>query len=332
MSTAHLTIPNFRLPKRLVSWMQVNGVRERIPSAEKVFFKENISVRDRAWGLVGYSKQVGRLPGEMEDIIAECPESCCGYAASINPHEVPEKIVDACASSSAHVVKIAGVLHRRIPHLEHMIDDPETYVSYAGTVGRVPELEERILFSGRFRKEDVAHAANKLIERFSGNGWVGFPEDSPANDPRTRNVLKEHPPAVRSHMEYLGRRGQKLPEEFWGVFAGDGENLNRLAEHLRRRLPEELELTWEGAKQELVNYCCRYVKGRLPDSLEMRLAGDPSACYNYAFNVIRGFAPVRLPDNLHAFMVLGERNNFVQQYITECDRVVEYEKKYTGTN
>lgn len=332
MSTAHLTIPNFRLPKRLVSWMQVNGVRERIPSAEKVFFKENISVRDRAWGLVGYSKQVGRLPTEMEDVISQCPNSCCGYAANLNPHEVPEKIVDACAAESAYVVKMAGVLRRRIPHLEHMIDDPETYVSYAGVVGRVPELEERILFSGRFRKEDVAHAANKLIERFSGNGWGEIPKDCPANESRFRELLKEHPPAVRTHMEHLGRRGQKLPEEFWGVFAGDGENLNRLAEHLRARLPEELELTWVGAKQELVNYCVKYVKGRLPESLEINLAGDQQACYNYAFNVIRGFAPVRLPDILHASMVLSERNEMVRRYISECDRVVEYEKKYTGTN
>jgi hypothetical protein len=312
--------------------MQINGIQERIPQAEKVFFKENIELRDRASGLVGYARQVGRLPAEMEEIVARCPDAACNYAAWVaNIDQVPQNVIDSCAASVSHLIRMAGAIRRRIVHLEHMIADPDSYSRYATALySRVPELEERILFSGSFPDDELAKAALILVEHFSGHGWGGIPADSPSNDPRIRGLLKAHKPVVKEYMGYLTRRGAKLPEEFHMMFAGDGEMLYRLADHLGRRLPPELESTWEGARKELVNYCGRYVKSRLPEELENRLLGDEDACHNYAFNIVRGFAPVRLSDSLHAFMTLSGGQQ-AKRYISECHRLANLEKNPGNT-
>lgn len=331
--SVNVAVPNFRLPKRLVSWMQINGIRERIPSSEKVFFKEQIDISVRAWGLVGYAKLVGKLPVDMEDVIAQCPEACIGYAESVNRTDFPVRLINSCGEHVKFIIKMASVLGRRLEHLEHKIETPEEYISYASGIGlRVSELEDRILFSGN--QTGRSESCRRLIERFSGNGYGQLPDVSPAHEPRVKELLKESPETVLLYMDWLYRRGLRLPEEYYGVFAGNGDHLSKLAEHIRKRLPLELELTWEGARQELVNYCCRYVKGRLPERLEVRLLGDAQACYNYAFNVIRGFSPIRLPDNLHAFMVLSERSDSTQRYVAECERIAEFQKNYedTGTN
>lgn len=329
MSISNMKIPNFRLPRRMVSWMQINDIRERIPSAEKVFFKENVALRDRALGLVGYAKKVGRLPGEMEEIIAQCPDAACNYAvylASYDQALVPQNIIDSCAASLHHLIRMAGAIRQRIVHLEHMIVDPKGYSSYAVALSkRIPELEDKILFSESFADEELATAAFELVDHFSGHGWGDIPADSPSNDPRIRRLLKAHKPTVNKYMEYLARRGLKLPEEFHMTFAGDGAMLCRLADHLRTRLSPELESTWEGAKKELVNYCVRYVRNKLPEELESRLLGDEEACCNYAFNVVRGFSPVRLSDSLHAFMTLSGGQQ-AKRYISECNRLSDLEK------
>lgn len=322
-----IPVPNFRVPNRLITWMQVNNVRTRVPSAEGVFFKSRLHIDVRAVGLVNYARLVGKLPAEMEQVIAQCPSACVSYAGLIHhSFEVSDEIVNACAVDQNWVVKMATTLHKRIPHLEHKIVHPELYVEYASVLGRVPEMEDRILFSedGADRLKR-AFAALKLIERTGSSGY-GTPTHDTFTDQRIRDLLKSEPTAVLNLMSYLGRRNSKLPAEFHSVFAGNGENLSKLSEHLRSRLSPELEQTWQGAQAELVQYATRYVRGRLSEDLECILIGNTKAIHDYAFQVVRGYSSPRLGNVLHNYMVMTTDNEDVKRYIVECDRTEEMKK------
>jgi len=324
-------VPNFRVPRRLIQWMQNNNVCERLPQSEQIFFKKNLSVETRAISLVSYARLIHlRLPSEMEAVITEVPSVCVEYAGFLRrflSQEVPAEIIDACCADQSWVVKMSEVLGRRIQHLEHLIVRPETYVEYAiAAKGRVPEMEERILFSeDGANLHDRALFAFKLIERTVGTGYGPIKHEI-LNDEKLKDLMKRDSNVVVSLMEFLGRRGSKLPSDFHQVFAGDGERLFKLAEHLRSRLPIELERTWEGGKRELVQYAIRFVRGPLPEDLEDVLIGDPKAIHDYAFQVIRGFSSPRLKDTLHACMVLGEQTEDVKRYVAECDRMEEWKR------
>lgn len=323
-----LQVPNFRVPKRLISWMQVNGVRERVPAAEKVFFKENINLNERAWGLVGYSKLVGKLTEEMEDIISKVPAACVGYAASVDRSIVPQNVIDACGEHPTFVIKMASVLGRRIPHLEGKINTPDEYMNYAvETRSRIPEIEERTLFSESFPASERSRAARELICRMEPHSYGDFRENSPARDQRLKDLIKLDPDSVSHYMQYLYQRGLRLEPEFYWSFAGDGTKLAKLAEHIRKRLPEELEATWAGGTHDLVDYARRWVRTRLPENLESVLIGDHKAAAKYAFEIVRGYADPRLPDNLHAFMLMKSfetpDDQEIKRYVEECKRIAE---------
>ena len=317
-------VPNFRVPSRLISWMQINNVRQRLPQSENVFFKEKLSVDFRACGLVNYAMLVTHITPEMESVICKVPIACLEYASLLKRtgRDVPQEIVDSCCVDQAWVVKMAGVLGTRIEHFEHKIVSPEWYVDYCTAArGRVPELEDRILFSNYLNNvKERASAALKLIERLAGHGY-GSVKNEILNDQKLKDLIKQDVSVVASFMEFFTRRGGKLPSEFHGVFAGDGMRLFKLAEHLRSRLPVELEMTWQGAKSELVQYAFRWVRGPLPEGLEDVLIGDIKAITDYAFQVIRGFASPRLGDTLHNCLLIGEQTEEVQRYIAECDRI-----------
>jgi hypothetical protein len=308
--------------------MQVNNVRERIPSAEPVFFKKNLSLEDRASNLVSYAKIVGKLPSEMVAVIAQVPAFCVQYAHLMSAEDVPEEIIDGCSADQGWIVRMAGVLGKRILHLEHKIVSPEHYVEYASGVRcRVPEMEDRILFCED--GADIHHrafAAFKLIEKTIGNGYGRPINNEILEDQKLKDLMKKDRAVVAGLMEYLGRRSCKLPAEFHHVFAGSGEYLSKLSEHLRSRLSPELERTWEGGKRELVNYAVRWVRGPLPEGMEDVLIGDPKAIADYAFQVVRGFASPRLSDTLHNCLLISEQTEDVKRYIAECDRVEEMKR------
>lgn len=322
-------VPNFRVPSRLIAWMQDNSVRERIPQSEKVFFKKKIGVDVRACELVNYARLVTQITPEMEAVISESPVACVEYARFLlrMGREVPQEIVDACGTEQAWVVKMAEVLGKRIQHLEHKIVNPEWYVDYVSAVkSRVPELEDRVLFSDYLDNvKERGLAAVKLIERTAGHGYGSLKHEI-LEDQKLKDLIKQSLSAVNALMEFMGRRGSRLPGEFHHVFAGDGANLYRLAEHLRSRLPLELELTWEGARKELVQYASRWVRGPLPESLEDILIGDTKAITDYAFQVIRGYSSPRLNHTLHNCLLIGEQTEEVKRYVAECDRVAEMKR------
>lgn len=315
-------VPKFRVPHRLVSWMQENGVRDRIPSAEGIFFKRGLS--NPGWACVQYARQVGKLPPEMEAHVLLSPVACVEYAGLLM-RETPDTFLDACAAGGPScLVKLAGKLHGRIPErLEVFIDTPSDYRSYVcETRIRVPEMEERILFSGRFPAEEVAVQVGAMMESLSMG--YGMKENEAAADPRLKKLLEGSPLAVENYMGVVSRKGLKLDRELWHVFKGRGKQLLKLAEHLRQRLPSELEDSWEDA-QSLLQYTVRWVRNKLPAHLEDVLMGDHKAAVEYAFQVVRGFSSPRLGDNLHTFLMMKSfefpEDQNIRRYLAECERV-----------
>lgn len=317
-----MNVPKFRVPHRLIAWMQANGVRERIPSSEGIFFKRGLS--NPGWACVQYARQVGKLPPEMEAQVLLNPVASVEYAGLLM-RETPDRVLDACvAGGPSCLVKLAGKFHGRIPErLEAFIDTPMDYKSYVcETRVRVPEMEERILFSGRFPADEVARQVAAMID--SLNTGYGMRENDPAADPSLKKLLATSSEAVESYMGVLARKGLKLDKELWGVFAGKGKLLLKLAEHLRQRLPSELEDTWEDA-QSLLQYTVRWVRAKLPKHLEDVLMGDHKVAVEYAFQVVRGFASPRLGDNLHTFIMMKSfefpEDQNIKRYLAECERV-----------
>ena len=185
---------------------------------------------------------------------------------------------------------------------------------------RIPEMEERILFSGRFSTQSVAKAAVVLMDKITSFGYGPVDPSEPIADKRLKQLVKADAGAVDAYMQIICRRNLKLEPEFYDSFAGNGRMLYKLAEHLRKRLPENLEATWDDPKT-LVEYAQRYVKGRLPENLENVLVLDTKAMRDYAFNIVRGFANPRLTDALHNAMMLASSDEYARQYVSEVSRI-----------
>lgn len=82
------------------------------------------------------------------------------------------------------------------------------------------------------------------------------------------------------------------------------------ASHIKKRLDEDLENALDDGTTNCPRWCYRYAKevlrGRLPAHLEEVFSKYDDAYHasKYAFDVIRGFAPCRLPDDIHTYMVM----------------------------
>lgn len=314
MDTA--TMPRFRVAHRLFAWMQENGVKERIPHMEHVVLKNLKSVPE-------YARLVGRVP-DMEDAILSDPHACLAYAGVVPRAELPVKVMDACGSDPSMLVRLAGRIHGRIPgHLESKIDSPHDYLGYVlETKERVPEMEERILFSDRFPVENCALAAAKMMDHLAGT-WGGQ-DMTILKEERLLALVRCSAKSLEVYVDALNKRNMKADPAMCGAFKGNGDLLLKLATHLRGRLPEDLEDTWEGA-ETLVQYAIRFVRKRLPEHLEDRLVGNARACKDYAFQVVRGFSDPRLSDTLHTFMVMksfeSPEDDTIRQYVAECERI-----------
>jgi len=89
--------------------------------------------------------------------------------------------------------------------------------------------------------------------------------------------------------------------------AGDSRCLCRVAQSTGR-LPQHLEDTIDDPRYAL-EYATEVLKGRLPRHLEDVFFKDSYYAAKYAFEVIRGFSSVRLPEELHTFMVMKSFEN-----------------------
>lgn len=128
-------------------------------------------------------------------------------------------------------------------------------------------------------------------------------------EPRFENLLIGHPDSVIEYAKILkSKQLGEISEELKVSLKGVGRCLFQLAELYERRLPKELEDTMEDPA-----FAYRYAKdilcGRLPSHLEPVFFKNTTYASKYAFDVIRGFAPVKLPDDLHSFMIMKSFEN-----------------------
>lgn len=87
------------------------------------------------------------------------------------------------------------------------------------------------------------------------------------------------------------------------LLKGKSEHLLQWAIWTDQRLPTHLEDSLDDPDC-LLQYSKEVLKGRLPSHLEDVFHKDVHAATEYAFDVIRGFAPVKLPDALHNFVIM----------------------------
>lgn len=94
-----------------------------------------------------------------------------------------------------------------------------------------------------------------------------------------------------------------VPLELMNLLVGRDHLLIQVA---YERLPKHLEDTLSDARC-LLMYAKEVIRGRLPEHLEQAFIGPTSDTYlnlRYSREIIRGFAPCRLPDPLHNYMMM----------------------------
>lgn len=161
----------------------------------------------------------------------------------------------------------------------------------AGVETRLPPDREQVFFTTKKEKpEEVA----TCVARYAG--WAG------KLSPEIENLLRAHGDSLCSYIRGLASREQEIPQDLMDSLAGDSANLYRLSKDIGR-LPKHLEDTIDHPRWAFL-YAKEVLRGRLPRGLEDVFFKDAYFAAKYAFEVIRGFAPVKLPEELHAFMIM----------------------------
>lgn len=122
------------------------------------------------------------------------------------------------------------------------------------------------------------------------------------------NLLKANPDAVLTYAKIARNYEFTLSEDLEDSLKGKSSHLYSLASIRGKRLPERLEDTFDQPYYAL-KYATDILHGRLPAHIEKVFFKDARVAAQYAFEVIRGFAPVRLPDDLHSFMIMKSFEN-----------------------
>jgi len=171
---------------------------------------------------------------------------------------------------------------------------------------RVPPDRERVFLD---TKKETPESVAPLIARYSG--WAG------KVDAEYESVLRRNKDCVFQYARNLRHKGLEVDQSLVDELAGDSKNLYRLAKEIGR-LPKHLEDTISEPRFAFM-YAKEVLFGRLPRHLEDVFFKDAYYAAKYAFEIIRGFSPVRLPDELHTFMVMKSfedpGNEHIRAYI-----------------
>lgn len=157
---------------------------------------------------------------------------------------------------------------------------------------RLSNEHEQVFF--KCKKEDPTLIASNLAQYSWYVGSLGSELEA---------LLKCNHHSIYEYARMLHNRHLELPEALENELSGDSRYLVLVAELRERRLPTHLEDTIDDP-----SWAYKYAKvvllGRLPAHLEKVFFKDTYWASKYAFDVIRGFASVRLPEDLHSFMVM----------------------------
>jgi len=139
--------------------------------------------------------------------------------------------------------------------------------------------------------------------------------------PEYEGLLLGHNDSVLVYLRSVHNKGGEVSSSLVDSLAGDSRNLYRWAKDFGR-LPSHLEDTMSEPRF-LFLYAKEVLRGRLPYHLEGGFFGDDYHSARYAFDIIRGFAPCRLPEALHTFMVMKSfqepDNENIRAYMEACE-------------
>lgn len=293
MSDIALHIPKFRCVARLTDWVRRRYMKNRLPADnEQVFFK--VAEKDpklAAKHLCLYAHWVGPLDENLEEILRASPEHVMAYGESIARHpwnkKLPERLHSVLAGDFKLLTRLTRHLLRRLS----------------------PELELSMI-SGCDEKE----AVSRLI---SYADMVG-----PLGEGLERRIAMDHGYLLR-YFQILERNKVEIPKWMIDELKGDSISLYQLAHrHIRGRLPQYLEETMDDPSC-LYEYAKNVLKGRLPEKMELLFLKNHNWAIRYAFDVVRAFSSVRLPEELHAMLILKSYENPDDQYIKNYFKEVE---------
>jgi hypothetical protein len=338
-------IPKFRSTRRLVLWCQVNYKRERLPAEnEKCFLAGKEDPRIVASNLSTYASLVGKLDSELEGLLKVSHKAILSYIGTLKGRneEVPQELIDELKGDDENLLNYAkNYVRGRLPvHLEDSLSNPNHCLSYAQFIREpLPEhLEDKVFTPNE--KYDANTIANILVR---------YANVTELRD-KLKQVLKSSTTCVVEYGKALKFKGRMLDQDLQDSLAGDSHRLyelaatiigGRLPEHLentmsdgsqlfqyarmilRGRLPANLEAKLADSPDYCVKYAEEIVRGRLPEEIEVGLMKDHNAAVRYAFSVIRAFAPVRLPEQIHAYLVMKSfelpNDVLIKKYIDACD-------------
>lgn len=144
-------------------------------------------------------------------------------------------------------------------------------------------------------------------------------------EPHLEEVILQDGDATMKYIDTLHDNKVEISERYLRAMVGhDGHFVKLATQYLNGRLPDYLEESISSPEVAL-NYARHVVKGRLPAKVEEALQNDHRYAVKYAFEVIRGMADPRLPDTIHAFVVMKSFENphdgEIRRYIQEVDRL-----------
>ena len=181
---------------------------------------------------------------------------------------------------------------------------------------RLPPDRESVFF--RTKKETPKEVASCVAHYSCRTGCLGAELEA---------LLVHDRDSVVEYVHRVASRNQEVSGFLLESLSGDSRNLYRAAKDVGR-LPDHLERTISEPRYAFL-YAKDVLRGRLPRHLEDVFYKDAFWAAKYAFEVIRGFASVRLPEELHTFMVMKSfedpNNEHIRTYMeaseSDPDRV-----------
>lgn len=170
---------------------------------------------------------------------------------------------------------------------------------------------ENIFFTTK--KENPYLVASNLSEYASMVGKL---------EPEFEELFKPNHSSIVSYCINMHNNDLPVNQSLVDELKGDNANLFTYARCTGERLPKHLEDSLD-CPRTCYKYAVEVLRGRLPEHLEPVFFKEATFAAKYAFDVIRGFAPVKLPDSLHNFMVmqncLDPENEDIKTYIEAAD-------------
>jgi hypothetical protein len=320
-----MSIPKFRSTKRFIQWVEKYNRRVRLPAdSERCFFKDNgEGCTTKARNASRYADYVGVLDERFENIIKTDCDSIVRYSKTLagNGKVLPRHMEEELKSSSSSIYDYAIVRkynstaypESRLPeYLEDSITSSSHCIKYAKEIlqGRLPKhIEDRLFCSD-------AHAnARNFVQYATAVG--------PIEELEHILLFQGGSDHIFQYEKILKNNKRELSQSMIDTFSGDNSALLKFARSTGKRLPKHLEDTLDDPLTCL-SYAQDVLKHRLPEHLELVFMKDHVLAYRYSMAVVRGMSSPRLPEELHAFMLMksfeNPNDNQIKDYINNCER------------